>query len=163
MRHHRPHPMVSAAVAALLLSALPECRNAWSLTGADPSAGHDSAIAANDHWAPAASEIVTLHSEASRPRATLADLRREDATRLAKQKVPRPAVPTEKVNAHGMARGMKPPEELRLNLEGRDIVTIYSTGSVRLGEGLSVDQAARDFWRKVGELAPTFCHPPPAK
>lgn len=83
---------------------------------------------------------------------------REDEFRIAAGKVPRVAPATrDKVNAQGMSRGMKPPEELRLNLEGRDIVIIYSTGGVRLAEGLSIDEASRDFWRKVGQLAPSFC------
>ena len=66
-------------------------------------------------------------------------------------------LPGSSVSSEGMARGMKPPQELRLNLEGRDIVTIFATGDVRLGEGLTVDEAARAFWKRVGELAPGFC------
>jgi hypothetical protein len=76
---------------------------------------------------------------------------------LAKRTSPRAASASAPVNSQGMSRGMKPPEELRLNLEGRDIVIIYSTGSVQLGEGITVDDASRDFWRKVAELAPSFC------
>jgi hypothetical protein len=32
-------------------------------------------------------------------------------------------VPQRVVDSEGMSRGMKPPESLRLNMEGRDIVT----------------------------------------
>ena len=61
------------------------------------------------------------------------------------------------LSSDGMSGGMKPPESLRLNMDGRDIVTIYETGNVRLADDLSVDEASREFWRKVGELAPSFC------
>jgi hypothetical protein len=69
-----------------------------------------------------------------------------------------PSVPTKRPTAQGMARGMTPPEELRLNLEGRDVVTILATGEVRLADGLNVDEASAAFWKKVAELAPSFCH-----
>ena len=65
--------------------------------------------------------------------------------------------PRHEVSADGMGGGMKPPESLRLNMDGRDIVTIYATGDVRLAEDLTVDEASREFWRKVGQLAPDFC------
>ena len=42
-------------------------------------------------------------------------------------------------------------------MDGRDIVTIYATGDVRVADGLSPDEASREFWRKVGDLAPDFC------
>jgi hypothetical protein len=61
------------------------------------------------------------------------------------------------VSSDGMSGGMKPPASLNLNLDGRDIVTIYSDGAVRVAEGLTPDEASRDFWRKVAELAPNFC------
>jgi hypothetical protein len=62
-----------------------------------------------------------------------------------------------------MSGGMKPPSALSLNLDGRDIVTIYSDGAVRLADGLSPDEASRDFWRKVADLAPNFCRAQAAK
>ena len=61
------------------------------------------------------------------------------------------------VDSAGMSGGMKPPTSLSLNMDGRDIVTIYSDGGVRVGEGLTPDEASREFWRKVAELAPDFC------
>jgi hypothetical protein len=61
------------------------------------------------------------------------------------------------LSSDGMGGGMKPPESLRLNMDGRDIVTIYATGDVRLADDLTVDEASHEFWRKVGELAPDFC------
>ena len=78
--------------------------------------------------------------------------------RLAKRDVPR-VMPSSRqaLSTQGMSRGMKPPEELRLNLEGRDVIIIYSTGDVRLGEGVTIDEASHDFWKKVGELAPGYC------
>src|SRR5256885_2240100 len=63
-----------------------------------------------------------------------------------------PVAPQHAVSADGMGGGMKPPESLRLNMDGRDIVTIFATGDVRLADDLTVDQASREFWRKVGEL-----------
>jgi hypothetical protein len=66
-------------------------------------------------------------------------------------------VPTRKVASDGMSRGMRPPERLKLNLEGRDIVTIYATGQVELADGLTMDEASREFWKKIGQLAPSFC------
>ena len=66
-------------------------------------------------------------------------------------------IPTRKVSADGMGGGMKTPASLSLNMEGRDIVTIYATGNVHLADDLSVDEAAREFWKTVGELAPGFC------
>ena len=68
-----------------------------------------------------------------------------------------PMPQTAAVGADGMGRGMQPPESLKLNLEGRDIVTIYATGNVAIADDLTVNEASRDFWRKVGELAPSFC------
>lgn len=65
--------------------------------------------------------------------------------------------PQHAMTSDGMGGGMKPPESLRLNMDGRDIVTIYATGDVRLADDLTVDEASREFWRKVGELAPGFC------
>jgi hypothetical protein len=67
------------------------------------------------------------------------------------------AIPARKVSADGMGGGMKTPASLSLNMEGRDIVTIYATGNVHLADDLDIDQASREFWRKVGELAPSFC------
>jgi hypothetical protein len=67
------------------------------------------------------------------------------------------------LSSDGMGGGMKPPESLRLNMDGRDIVTIYATGDVRLADDLSVDEAAHEFWRKVGALAPDFCRARAAK
>lgn len=97
-------------------------------------------------WFSLVGVLAFAHSVLSGPSASLAN-------------VPSTAVaaPHRAVGSDGMSRGMKPPESLRLNLEGRDIVTIYSTGDVRLAEDLTVDEASREFWRKVGELAPTFC------
>lgn len=69
----------------------------------------------------------------------------------ADQMAPRP------IDSAGMSGGMKPPASLSLNLDGRDIVTIYADGGVRVAEGLTPDEASRDFWRKVAELAPSFC------
>lgn len=82
----------------------------------------------------------------------------ESDQRLAKRDVPR-VTPSSRqaLSTQGMSRGMKPPEELRLNLDGRDVIIIYSTGDVRLGEGVTVDEASHDFWKKVGELAPGYC------
>ena len=67
------------------------------------------------------------------------------------------ATPAEQVSSYGLARDDRPPDELRLNLDGRDVVIIYATGDVRIGDGMSVDDASRAFWKKVGELAPSFC------
>ena len=67
------------------------------------------------------------------------------------------------LSSDGMGGGMKPPESLRLNMDGRDIVTIYATGDVHLADDLTVDEASREFWRKVGELAPDFCRARAAK
>ena len=61
------------------------------------------------------------------------------------------------MGADGMGGGMKTPASLSLNMEGRDIVTIYATGNVQLADEIDVDEASRQFWRKVGELAPGFC------
>lgn len=66
-------------------------------------------------------------------------------------------VPHRVVDSGGMSGGMKPPASLSLNMDGRDIVTIYATGNVRVADELSLDDASREFWRKVGELAPHFC------
>jgi hypothetical protein len=66
-------------------------------------------------------------------------------------------VPQVPLSSDGMSGGMKPPAELKLNMDGRDIVTIYASGDVRLAEGLTPTEASREFWRKVGELAPNFC------
>ena len=52
---------------------------------------------------------------------------------------------------------MKAPAALKLNLDGRDVVTIYATGDVRLADDLTIDEASREFWQKVGQLAPDFC------
>ncbi len=65
--------------------------------------------------------------------------------------------PVERVSSYGLARDDRPPDELRLNLDGRDVVIIYATGEVQLPEGLTVDDASRAFWKRVGELAPSFC------
>ena len=72
-------------------------------------------------------------------------------------KAARDAMPAEQPTSYGMARDDRPPEELRLNLDGRDIVVIFATGDVQLGDGLTVDEASRAFWKRVGELAPNFC------
>jgi hypothetical protein len=69
----------------------------------------------------------------------------------------------QRVTSEGMSGGMKPPASLRLNLDGRDIVTIYATGDVQVAEGLTPDQASRDFWQKIGDLAPDFCRAQAAK
>jgi len=66
-------------------------------------------------------------------------------------------IPMPEVGSDGMSRGMQPPERLKLNLEGRDIVTIYATGQVELADGLTMDEASREFWKKIGQLAPSFC------
>lgn len=66
-------------------------------------------------------------------------------------------VPSGQVGSDGMSGGMKPPASLRLNMDGRDIVTIYATGDVQVADGLTPDEAAREFWHKVGDLAPDFC------
>jgi hypothetical protein len=71
--------------------------------------------------------------------------------------------PPSRVDSEGMSGGMKPPASLRLNLDGRDIVTIYATGDVQVAEGLTPDQASREFWQKVGDLAPDFCRAQAAK
>jgi len=42
--------------------------------------------------------------------------------------------PTRTIDSGGMGGGMKPPASLKLNLDGRDIVTIYETGKVELAE-----------------------------
>jgi hypothetical protein len=77
---------------------------------------------------------------------------------------PPPAVaPAQHVSSDGMSGGMKPPSALSLNLDGRDIVTIYSDGDVRVAAGLTPDEASQQFWRKVGELAPSFCRERAAK
>ena len=62
-----------------------------------------------------------------------------------------------RLDSGGMSGGMKPPPSLRLNMDGRDIVTIYATGDVQVADGLTPDQASREFWQKVGDLAPDFC------
>jgi hypothetical protein len=66
-------------------------------------------------------------------------------------------IPARKLSADGMGGGMKTPASLSLNMDGRDIVTIYATGNVQLAEDMDVDEASREFWKKVGELAPGFC------
>jgi hypothetical protein len=71
--------------------------------------------------------------------------------------------PPSRVSSEGMSGGMKPPASLRLNLDGRDIITIYATGDVQVAEGLTPDQASREFWQKVGDLAPDFCRAQAAK
>ena len=71
--------------------------------------------------------------------------------------------PPSRVDSEGMSGGMKPPASLRLNLDGRDIITIYATGDVQVAEGLTPDQASREFWQKVGDLAPDFCRAQAAK
>lgn len=76
---------------------------------------------------------------------------------LASSHATQPQAPRRTVSADGMGGGMKTPASVSLNLDGRDIVTIYATGDVRLAADLDVDQASREFWRKVGELAPGFC------
>lgn len=67
------------------------------------------------------------------------------------------AIPSRPVDSGGMSGGMKAPSALRLNLDGRDVVTIYATGDVRLADDLTIDEASREFWQRVGELAPGFC------
>jgi hypothetical protein len=67
------------------------------------------------------------------------------------------AIPARRLSSQGMGGGMKTPASLSLNMEGRDIVTIYATGNVHLADDVDVDEASREFWRKVGELAPGFC------
>ena len=71
---------------------------------------------------------------------------------------PTPQMPSPRVpDSEGMGADWKKPSSLSLNLDGRDIVTIYSTGNVHLADDIAVDEASREFWRKVGELAPNFC------
>lgn len=70
--------------------------------------------------------------------------------------VPNDVVPRH-IDSQGMSGGMKPPASLSLNMDGRDIVTIYADGGVRVADGLTPDEASREFWRKVAELAPSFC------
>ncbi len=70
---------------------------------------------------------------------------------------PATTIPARTVDSGGMSGGMKAPAALRLNLDGRDVVTIFATGDVRLADDLTIDEASRDFWQKVGELAPDFC------
>jgi hypothetical protein len=70
---------------------------------------------------------------------------------------PATAIPARHLDSAGMSGGMKPPAALRLNLDGRDVVTIFATGDVRLADDLTIDEASREFWQKVGELAPHFC------
>jgi hypothetical protein len=70
---------------------------------------------------------------------------------------PANAIPARTVDSAGMSGGMKAPAALRLNLDGRDVVTIYATGDVRVADDLTIDEASREFWEKVGELAPHFC------
>lgn len=70
---------------------------------------------------------------------------------------PTNAIPARHLDSAGMSGGMKPPAALRLNLDGRDVVTIFATGDVRLADDLTIDEASREFWQKVGELAPHFC------
>jgi hypothetical protein len=79
------------------------------------------------------------------------------ATPLASAPPPHALPPSTPVSSDGMSGGMKPPSALNLNLDGRDIVTIYSDGKVHLADGLTPDEASQQFWRKVGELAPSFC------
>ena len=76
---------------------------------------------------------------------------------LASVRGERAVAPQHAMTSDGMGGGMKPPESLRLNMDGRDIVTIYATGDVQLADDLTVDEASREFWRKVGALAPSFC------
>jgi hypothetical protein len=75
----------------------------------------------------------------------------------------RTVVPTHALSSDGMSGGMKPPASLKLNMDGRDIVTIYETGKVQIADELSLDEASHEFWRKVGELAPDFCKTQAAK
>ena len=79
------------------------------------------------------------------------------ASPLASAPPPAANAPTRQVSSEGMSGGMKPPSALNLNLDGRDIVTIYSDGVVHVADGLTPDEASQQFWRKVGELAPSFC------
>jgi hypothetical protein len=44
---------------------------------------------------------------------------------------PANAIPARTVDSAGMSGGMKAPAALRLNLDGRDVVTIYATGDVQ--------------------------------
>jgi hypothetical protein len=76
---------------------------------------------------------------------------------LASTHTARALAPEKPIGADGMGNGMSKPASLSLNMEGRDIVTIYATGNVHLADDLSVDEASRQFWQKVGELAPNFC------
>ncbi len=78
-------------------------------------------------------------------------------TPCAATRTARAAVTPPPIDSAGMSGGMKPPAELKLNMDGRDIVTIYASGDVRLADGLDPDEASREFWRKIGELAPSFC------
>jgi hypothetical protein len=70
---------------------------------------------------------------------------------------PHAVAPVQQVGSDGMSGGMKPPASLSLNMDGRDIVTIYADGGVRIADGLTPDEASREFWQKVGALAPNFC------
>ena len=71
--------------------------------------------------------------------------------------------PTQSVSSEGMSKGMKPPASLRINLDGRDIVTIFDNGNVAVADELTINEASRQFWQKVGELAPDFCRQQAAK
>lgn len=82
---------------------------------------------------------------------------------VASTKPAKTAIAPRAVDSGGMSGGMKPPASLRLNLDGRDVVTIYATGDVRLADDLTIDEASREFWQKVGELAPDFCRTQQAK
>jgi len=76
---------------------------------------------------------------------------------LASTRSARDVVPTRALSSDGMSGGMKPPASLKLNMDGRDIITIYETGKVQIADELNLDEASHEFWRKVGELAPDFC------
>jgi hypothetical protein len=82
---------------------------------------------------------------------------------LASTRATRAEAPTRTLSSGGMGGGMKPPASLKLDMDGRDIVTIYETGNVQLADELSVDEASHEFWRKVGELAPDLCKTQAAK
>jgi hypothetical protein len=79
------------------------------------------------------------------------------STPLANTRPPANDIELQRIDSQGMSGGMKPPASLSLNMDGRDIVTIYADGAVHVADGLTPDEASREFWRKVAELAPSFC------
>lgn len=46
------------------------------------------------------------------------------------------------------------PQQLWMCNEGKTIFTIRLDGTVELGEGVSLDEAGRAFWKAVANMAP---------